>query len=157
MAGFKMFETTVWRSLFAWKICNDKWNVAKTSILVNFILNITKRPDVHVTSGKPRENYMACALFANLVEWQIWQGRTLYLNYSRKYCFRFPRYDCGIWRWIGRPDCSSISFYSSTESQLHKDPASLISLLLVVLFNGKLLVVGFIWDPLWSVIDLRKC
>ena len=33
-------------------------------ILVNFILNITKRPDVNVTSGKPRVNHMTCAPFA---------------------------------------------------------------------------------------------
>ena len=34
--------------------------------LSKFILNITKRPDVNVTSGKPRENHMTCAPFANL-------------------------------------------------------------------------------------------
>ena len=33
-------------------------------ILVNFILNITKRPDVNVTSGKPRVNHMTCVPFA---------------------------------------------------------------------------------------------
>ena len=53
-------------------------------ILVNFILNITKRPDTNVTSGKPSENHMICAPFANLVEWKIWKGRTLCLNYSRQ-------------------------------------------------------------------------
>ena len=37
-------------------------------ILVNFILNITKRPDINVTSGKPRENHMTCAPFANTKE-----------------------------------------------------------------------------------------
>ena len=37
-------------------------------ILVNFILNITKRPDINVTSGKPRENHMTSAPFAILVE-----------------------------------------------------------------------------------------
>ena len=36
--------------------------------LSKFILNITKRPDVNVTSGKPRENHMTCAPFANLDE-----------------------------------------------------------------------------------------
>ena len=41
-------------------------------ILVNFILDIKKRPDTNVTSGKPRENHMTCAPFANLVEWKIW-------------------------------------------------------------------------------------
>ena len=37
-------------------------------ILVNFILNITTRPDINVTSGKPRENHMTCAPFANTKE-----------------------------------------------------------------------------------------
>ena len=54
-------------------------------ILVNFILDIKKRPDTNVTSGKPRENHMTCAPFANLVEWKIWY----------KYCFRFP----SLWLW----------------------------------------------------------
>ena len=130
-------------------------------ILVNFILNITKRPDIKVTSGKPiRENHMTCAPFANLVEWKIWKGRTLCLNYSRQVLFSlsfFPRCDCGIWRWIGGPDFSSISFSSSTESELHKYPASLINLLVLLLFNGKPLVVGFTWGPLWFVMYLRKC
>ena len=49
-----------------------------------------------------------------------------------KYCFRFPRCDCGISRWIVRPDCSSISFSSSTESELHGEPASLIQVVVVV-------------------------
>ena len=65
-------------------------------ILVNFILNITKRPDINVTSGKPRENHMKCAPFANVVDWKIWKGRTLCLNYSLdKYRFRFP----SLWLW----------------------------------------------------------
>ena len=34
-------------------------------ILVNFTLNITKRPDINVTPGK---NHMTCVLFVNLVE-----------------------------------------------------------------------------------------
>ena len=72
--------------------------------------------------------------------------------FSKSTVFAFPRFDCGIRRWIGRPDCSSISFSSSTESELHKDPASLINLLL--LFNGKPFVVGFTWGSLWSVMDL---
>ena len=46
--------------------------------LVNFYLNITKRSDIDwcnfVTFGKPRENHMTCAPFANLVEWKIWEG-----------------------------------------------------------------------------------
>ena len=37
-------------------------------ILVNFIWNITKWPDINVTSSKPRENHMKCAPFVNLVE-----------------------------------------------------------------------------------------
>ena len=35
-------------------------------ILVNFILNIKKRPDINVTSGKPMENHMTCALVRRL-------------------------------------------------------------------------------------------
>ena len=106
-------------------------------ILVNFILNITKRPDINVTSGKSHDN---CAPFANLVECRNWKRRTLCLNYSRKVLFSLSLAVTGIWRWSGRPDCSSISFSSSTESELHKDPASLINLLLLSLFNGKPLV-----------------
>ena len=48
-------------------------------ILVNYIMNITKRPDINVTSGKPREIHMTCEPFANLVEWC--------LNYSRQVLF----------------------------------------------------------------------
>ena len=62
---------------------------------------------------------------ANSVEWKIWKGRTQCFNYSGQVLFRFC--DSGIWRWIGRPDCSSISFSSSTESELHKDPASVLN------------------------------
>ena len=61
-------------------------------ILVNFILNITKRPDLDVTSGKARENHTTCEPFANFVKWKIWKRRTLCLNYSR---YRFPR----LWVW----------------------------------------------------------
>lgn len=43
-------------------------------ILVNFILNITERPDIDVTSGKSRENHMTYAPFANLAKWKIWKG-----------------------------------------------------------------------------------
>ena len=127
-------------------------------ILVNFILNITKRPDINVTSRKPRENHMTSAPFANLVEWKIWKRRTLIMLelFSKSTVFAFRPCDCGIWRWIGRPDRSSISYSSSTESELNKDPASLINLLLL-LFNRKPLVVGFTWGPLWSFMDLRKC
>ena len=114
-------------------------------ILVNFILNITKWPGVNVTSSKPRENHRTYVPFANLVEWKIWKGRTLCLIILNKYCFCFP--SLWLWNWIGRPDCSSISFSSSTESELHKYPASLINLLLLLLFNGKPLVVGFTWGP----------
>ena len=125
-------------------------------ILVNFIWNITKWRDINVTSSKPRENQMKCAPFANLVEWKIWKGRTLCLNYSRPgSVFAFPRCDCGIWCWIGRPDCSSMSFSSSTELVLHKDPASSINVLFL-LFNQKSLV-RLTWGPLWSVVDVRKC
>ena len=85
-------------------------------IVVHFIWNITKRPDINVTSSKPRENHMKCAPFANLVEWKIWKGSTLCLNYSQpSTVFTFPCCDCGIWRWIGRPDISSMLFSSSTE------------------------------------------
>ena len=126
-------------------------------ILVNFILNITKRPDINVSSGKQRKNHMTCAPFANFVEWKIWKGRTAVLKlFSTSTVFAFPHCDCGIWRWIGRPDWSSISFSSSTESELYKDPAPLINLLLL-LFNGLTLVVGFTWGPLWPVMNLRKC
>ena len=91
-------------------------------ILVNFIWNITKWLDINVTSSKPRENHMKCAPFANVVEWKIWKRRTLCLNYSWPgSVFAFPRCDCGIWCWIGRPDCSSMSFSLSTELVLHKD------------------------------------
>ena len=69
--------------------------------------------------------------------------------FSTSTAFTVPNCDCGIWHWIGQPDCSSISFSFSTESELHKDPASLINLLL--LFNGKALIVGFSWGLLWSV------
>ena len=58
-------------------------------ILVNFDLNISKRPDINVTSSKPRENHVTCAPFANLIELKISKGRTLYLNYSRKVLFSF--------------------------------------------------------------------
>ena len=58
--------------------------------------------------------------------------------FSTSTVFAFPRWDCGIWRWIGWPACSSISFSSSTESELHEDPALSINLLL---FNGNPLVV----------------
>ena len=55
-----------------WNNCFVKFKLQTSGyynlILVNFILNITKRPDINVTSGKPRENHMACAPFANLVE-----------------------------------------------------------------------------------------
>ena len=69
----------------------------------------------------------------------------LCLNYSRQVLFSLSlaltvEFDA---RLIGQPDCSSISFSSSTESELHKDLASLINLLLLLLFNGKPLVVGF--------------
>ena len=129
-------------------------------IFVNFVLNITKRPEIKVTSGKPMENHVTCAPFANLVEWKVWKGRTLCLDYPRQVLFSlsfFPRCDCGIWRWIGWPDFSSITFSFSTESELHKDPASLINLLVLLLFNGKPLVVGFTRGPLWFVMYLRKC
>ena len=55
--------------------------------------------------------------------------------FSASTVFAFSRWDCGIWRWMGWPACSSISFSSSTESELYKDRASSISLLL--LFNGR--------------------
>ena len=84
-------------------------------------------------------------------------GKDAVVNlFSNSTVFAFPRCDCGISRWIGRPDCPSTSFSSSTESEQHKDPASLVNLSLL-LFNGKRLVVGFTWGPLWSVMDLRKC
>ena len=53
-------------------------------IVVNYKI---KRPDINVTSGKPRENHMTCAPFANFVEWKIWKGRTLCFNYSRQVLF----------------------------------------------------------------------
>ena len=132
------------------------WNSNSGSynwILVNFILNTTKRPDINVTSGKPRENHMTCAPFAKNLK-----GKDALLKlFSTSTVFAFPRCDCGISRWIGRPDCSSISFSSSTESEQHKDPASLINLLLLFLFDGKLLVVGFTWGPLWTCESVKRC
>ena len=128
-------------------------------ILVNFILNITKRPDFNVTSGKPRENHMTTAPFANLVEWKIWKRRTLIMLelFSKSTVFAFRPCDCGIWRWIGWPDCSSISFSSSTESELHKDPALSINLLLLLLlFNGKPLVVRIHLRPVMVRYGLAK-
>ena len=59
-------------------------------ILEKFILNIAKRPDINVTSGKPRENHMTCAPFAKLVEWKIWKRRTMCLSYSRQVLFSLP-------------------------------------------------------------------
>ena len=44
------------------------FNFIKLQILEKFILNIAKRPDINVASGKPRENHMTCAPFAKLVE-----------------------------------------------------------------------------------------
>ena len=39
---------------------------------------------------------MTCAPFVSLVEWKIWKGRTLCLNYSRKVLLsRFP----SLWLW----------------------------------------------------------
>ena len=75
--------------------------------------------------------------------------------FSKSTVFAFPRCDCGIWRWIGWADCSSISFSSSNESELHKDPASLINSLL--LLNGKPLVVIFTWGTLWTCESVKKC
>ena len=83
-------------------------------ILVNFILNMTKRPDINVTSVKPREHHMTCAPFANLVEWKIWGKDAVLKLFSTSTVFAFSRCDCGIWRWIGQPDYCSISFSSST-------------------------------------------
>lgn len=59
------------------------------------------------------------------------EGRSASIILDR-YCFAFSRCDYGIWRWIGLLDCSSISFSSSTESELHKDPASLLNFVVVV-------------------------
>ena len=62
------------------------------------------RPDINVTSSKLRENHLTCAPFANLVEWKIWKGRTLSLNFSLdKYCFRFP----SLWLWNSTLDRST--------------------------------------------------
>ena len=59
-------------------------------------------------------------------------GKDAVVNlFSNSTVFAFPRCDCGISRWIGRPDCFSTSFSSSTESEQHKDPASLINLFFV--------------------------
>ena len=100
-------------------------------ILVNFILKITKRPDINVTSGKPREYHMTCAPFANLVEWKIWKGKTLcFILFSTSTVFGFPRCDCGIWSGIGRADCSSISFLPSLNRSCTTDPHSFINMLL---------------------------
>lgn len=43
-------------------------------ILVNFILDITERLDIDVTSGKSNENHMTYAPFANFAKWKIWKG-----------------------------------------------------------------------------------
>lgn len=59
------------------------------------------------------------------------KGRSASIILDR-YCFAFSRCDYGIWRWIGRLVCSSISFSSSTESELRKDPASLLNFVAVV-------------------------
>ena len=74
--------------------------------------------------------------------------------FSTSTVFASPRCDSGILRWIGRPDCSSISFPSSTESERQKDPASLINLLL--LFNGKPLVVRIHLRPVMVRYGLAK-
>ena len=111
-------------------------------------------------SGKLKKNHMTCALFVNLVERKIWKGRALCLNYSRQVpFFAFRCSDCGIRRWIDRPDRSSISFSYSTELELHKDPTSLINLLLLLLFNGKPLVVGSLearYGPLWTCENVKR-
>ena len=49
---------------------------------------------------------------------------TVFKSFLISTVYAFPRCNCGIWRLIGRRDCYSISFSSSTESELHKDPAS---------------------------------
>ena len=83
-----------------WNNCFIKTPGYYNWIVANFILNITKRPDINVTSGKPRGNHMTC----DLVEWKIWKGRTLYLSYSLdKYCFRFP----SLWLWNSTLDRST--------------------------------------------------
>ena len=84
---------------------NGQWTPGYYNwILVTFILNITKRPDIYVTSGKLRENHLTCAPFANLIERKIWKGRTQCLNYSLdKYCFRFP----SLWLWNSTLDRST--------------------------------------------------
>ena len=88
------------QSTHEWNNCFIKTSGYYNWILTNFILNITKRPDINVTSGKPRGNHMTC----DLVEWKIWKGRTLYLSYSLdKYCFRFP----SLWLWNSTLDRST--------------------------------------------------
>ena len=84
--------------------------------------------------------------------------------FSTSSVFAFPRCDCGIWPRTGRPDCSSISLYSSTESELYGDPTSLINLLLLLLllFSGKPLVVGYDsletrYGPLWTCEIVKRC
>ena len=75
--------------------------------------------------------------------------------FSTSTVFAFRRCDCGIWRWIGWPDCSSISFSPSTESELHKDPA-LSTNLLLLLFNGKPLVDRIHLRPVMARYGLAK-
>ena len=67
-----------------------------------------------------------------------------------------PRCDWNLT--LDRLTCLLFHFFFtfSTESELHKDPALSINLLLL-LFNGKPLVVGFTFGPLWSVMDVRNC
>ena len=102
--NYLIFNTREWNNYFIIIFLKLQTSGYYNWILVNFILNITKRPDINLTSGKPRENHITCVLFANLVEWIIWKGRTLCLNYSLdKYCFCFP----SLWLWNSTLDRST--------------------------------------------------
>ena len=102
--NYLIFNTREWNNCFIIIFLKLQTSGYYNWILVSFILNITKRPDINLTSGKPRENHITCVLFANLVEWIIWKGRTLCLNYSLdKYCFCFP----SLWLWNSTLDRST--------------------------------------------------
>ena len=78
--------------------------------------------------------------------------------------FAFPRCDCGIWRWIGRPDCVSILFSSFTESELHRDPASFCCCcckIVVVQWKATGWLQHFLledrYGPLWTCESVKRC
>ena len=54
LANYLIYNKREWNNCFI-KFFKLQTSVCYNRILVNFILNITKRPDIKVTSGKPRE------------------------------------------------------------------------------------------------------